>query len=297
MTPLLKRAWFRAAVVLLAAGFVSPLLALWRFAAGSQLYSHLPLIPLLSLYLAWMRRRTRPPAEPGDARLVLLFLTLALASWTGGEFLRFRGGDPTSVLAAGALSFVAFVAAGVSAFSGRARLRHAGAPLAFLVLLAPLPAPWLAAAESFLQSASALGAVGLFRLAGTPVLASGSLLQLPGLWLQVAPECSGIHSTLVLLVTSLFVGCQLYARAWPRVLLAACVIPIGLLRNSVRIFAIGELCLRFGPQMIDSPLHRQGGPLFFVLSLFPLLGCAFWLARHEPVAPARLSRCVPSSLS
>jgi hypothetical protein len=36
-----------------------------------------------------------------------------------------------------------------------------------------------------------------------------------------------------------------------------------------------------GPQMIHSPIHTQGGPVFFVLSLIPFLLLLWWLRRSE----------------
>ncbi len=33
--------------------------------------------------------------------------------------------------------------------------------------------------------------------------------------------------------------------------------------------------------MIDSPIHRRGGPLFFALSLVPLFLLAWWLRGQE----------------
>jgi hypothetical protein len=44
---------------------------------------------------------------------------------------------------------------------------------------------------------------------------------------------------------------------------------------------IGLLCVNVGPQMIHSVIHRRGGPIFFVLSLIPLLLLLWWLHRGE----------------
>jgi len=68
--------------------------------------------------------------------------------------------------------------------------------------------------------------------------------------------------------------------------LVAVVIPLGILRNGFRIFVIGALCVHFGPQMINSPIHRRGGPLFFALSLIPLFLLLWWLRRGD-------TACVP----
>jgi exosortase/archaeosortase family protein len=59
------------------------------------------------------------------------------------------------------------------------------------------------------------------------------------------------------------------------------MIPLGLLRNGFRVFTIGELCVHLGPQMIDSPIHHRGGPIFFALSLIPLFILLVVLQKYE----------------
>jgi exosortase len=118
----------------------------------------------------------------------------------------------------------------------------------------------------------------LLKLSGTPFYREGPVFQLPGIAIQVAEECSGIHSTLVLFITSLLAGNLFLRSSWSRAVLAAAVLPVGILRNGLRICTIALLSVHLGPEMIDSPIHRRGGPVFFVLSLF-LLGILVALLR------------------
>jgi len=62
------------------------------------------------------------------------------------------------------------------------------------------------------------------------------------------------------------------------------VIPLGILRNGFRIFVIGQLCVHIGPQMLYSAIHRQGGPLFFALSLVPFFLLLIVLRKSDRVA-------------
>jgi exosortase/archaeosortase family protein len=136
-----------------------------------------------------------------------------------------------------------------------------------------------------LQSGSALAAAGFFTLTGTVYFQNGLAFQLTDIRLEVAPECSGIHSTLVLFITSLLASYIFLRTPWKRALLALVVIPLGLLRNGFRIFVIGQMCIHMGPQMINSPVHRKGGPLFFVLSLVPLFLLLLILHKSEKSGP------------
>ncbi|MES2692289.1 MAG: archaeosortase/exosortase family protein, partial [Verrucomicrobiota bacterium] len=93
--------------------------------------------------------------------------------------------------------------------------------------------------------------------------------------------CSGIRSTLVLLIVSVLTGYFFLRSPGKRTLLVAVTIPLALARNGFRIWVIGEMCVRLGPEMIDSFIHRRGGPIFFALSLIPLFIFLILLQRKE----------------
>ena len=132
------------------------------------------------------------------------------------------------------------------------------------------------------QSASAEMANLLFHLSGMPFFRVGPVFQLPNITIQVAQECSGIRSSLVLFMTSILAANLFLKTPWRRVALIAIVIPLAILRNGFRILVIGLLCVHLGPQMIHSLIHRRGGPLFFVLSLIPFLFLLWLLRRGRP---------------
>jgi exosortase/archaeosortase family protein len=67
------------------------------------------------------------------------------------------------------------------------------------------------------------------------------------------------------------------------------VVPLGLIRNGFRVFIIGQMCVHWGPQMIDSPVHRKGGPMFFILSLLPLFFMLFLLFKSEKRSPGQMT--------
>ena len=120
-----------------------------------------------------------------------------------------------------------------------------------------------------------------FDLTGTAMVRHGTVFELPGIVLQVAQECSGIHSSWVLFIASLLASHVFLRTRWRKIVLVAFVIPLGIFRNGFRILVIGLLCVHFGPQMIDSVIHHRGGPLFFAVSLVPLFLLVWWLRQQE----------------
>jgi len=141
------------------------------------------------------------------------------------------------------------------------------------------------AVVNWLETASVLASADVsaffFRMTGTPILREGTVFALPTIVIRVAQECSGIRSSWVLFITSLIASDLFLESGWRRTLLVLFVIPLAIVRNAFRILVIGLLCVHIGPEMIDSVIHRRGGPLFFALSLIPLFFFMYWLRHRE----------------
>jgi exosortase C (VPDSG-CTERM-specific) len=166
-------------------------------------------------------------------------------------------------------------------FLGSGTMRTIAFPVGLLIFTVPFPGVLQGWMEWFLQHSSAQAADVLFRMSATPIFRQGLVFELPGFSLEVAPECSGIHSTLVLFITSLLAGHLFLRTPWNRALLTLGVIPLAILRNGLRIFTIGQLCVHVSPDMINSYIHRHGGPIFFALSLIPFFLLLVILRKSE----------------
>ena len=267
---------------LLTVAFIKPLFSLVVHAATTDL-AHILLVPFIFAYLIRLQRKQLPREYISSPGLAAVPLVAGLAA-LGVAWDLPASGWPLShndFLALMALSFVCLLAVGGFLFLGRKWMAAAAFPVAFLIFMVPLPdraAEWLATASKL---ASTEVANLFFSIAGVPVLRDGAMFQLPGIVFEVAQECSGFHSSWVLFMTGLLASHMFLQSSWRRTVLVALVIPLGILRNGFRILVIGLLCVHEGPQMIHSFIHRQGGPVFFVLSLIPLLLLLWWLRKGE----------------
>jgi exosortase C (VPDSG-CTERM-specific) len=275
--------------VFLVVVFGKPLFSLAVYVAGEELHSHILLIPFVSAYLIYIRRHALPRDYSFSVRWALVPLIAGAislaAAWNPGAF-----GRPLSqndYLALMALSFVCFVAAGGFFFLGRKWMAAAAFPFAFLIFMVPMPDRVADFLETASKLASADAASMFFNISGTPVLRDGPFFQLPNITIEVAQECSGIRSSLVLFITSLLAANLFLKTPWRRIVLVAAVIPLGIFRNGLRIVFIGLLCVHFGPEMINSIFHKRGGPPFFVLSLIPLFLLLWWLRRGDAARDQR----------
>ena len=272
---------FSAAALILC--FSVPLYRWAQFALQSSLYSYVLLVPFVSIYLYAMTSK-RPPAPFSSPRSLAVIListgllaisSFAIAAVSGAKLLQ------QDSLALTTLSFVLLLAGICVLALDKISLRRAAFPLLFLLFMVPFPVAMEQAIERALQYGSAPPAFWFFQLAGTPVFRQDLVFGLPGMTLQIAPECSGIRSTIVLFITSLIAGHLFLQSPWKRTILTLAVIPLALLRNGFRVFVIGELCVHISPQMIDSPIHHQGGPIFFALSLIPFSILVFYLIKSD----------------
>lgn len=268
---------------MLVLGFAAVLWRLFTFAMADELFSYIPLMPLVSGYLAWTLKAELPrPSSP--ARLLAAVFFFAGGMALAGYFVLARSAPPPAVensLALGTLAWLLCLAGAGCWFLGGATMRALAFPFCLLLFMLPFPAWVRTAIETALQHGSAAVVDWMFALSGTPFWRAGTRFGLPGITLEVAPECSGIHSTWVLFITSLVAGWVILRRPWKRALLCLAVIPLALLRNGFRVFVIGELCVHVSPRMIDSPIHHHGGPLFFVLSLVPFFLLLYFLSKSE----------------
>ena len=271
--PLETKAFFIVAGLLLLL-WAGPLLKLASLSLRDDLASHTLLIPFISGYLIWLRRdRIRkaiggvrwPAIFPGLAGIAVHALPLSAKDRLSMQIL-------SLCLLLWAVGFATI----------RSRKMHACVfPALFLLFMVPLPAGVVAALESFFQHASADVAFQFIDLSGTAVHREGLVFTMPRIAIEVAPECSGIHSSFVLFVLSLLAGNLFLSSNWKRLFLAAFVVPLGIFRNAFRVFVLSMLCVHVDTSYIDSPLHHQGGPLFFVLSLVPFFFVLVLLKRSE----------------
>src|SRR5205807_8399858 len=130
----------------------------------------------------------------------------------------------------------------------------------FFAFVIPLSEAAVDFLENASKEASAEVANWLFFLTGTSFLRTGTLFQLPGITITVAKECSGIRSSLVLLITSILATNMFLRTTWQRELLVFAVLPLGLLRNGAWILTISLPCVHIGPHMLNSVIPRRCGP-------------------------------------
>ena len=278
--------------------FAMPLAGLARFAWGSELQSHILLIPFISGWLAVRQRHLLSTEGPGSAPawgwgLVAMAGAAAALFYSQSASCAVPSADVSDILSPLILAFVSGAVGLCALAAGRRGLGAMWFPLLMLFFMVPLPTPAVHAVSVQLQEWSADAASAMLGLTGIPLYREGLVFRFPSLVVEVAEECSGIHSSWVLLITGLLAGHLFLGTAWRRIVLVLAVLPIGVLRNGLRVTVISTLTETVDRGIIDGPLHHHGGPIFFVLSLVMLFGVLFALRRGER-RPGTAGQSVPA---
>ncbi len=254
--------------------------SLVRLSLSQDDASYLVLIPIISAVILYLERHEIFRQVSTDVKLggAFLFLTgLAAVAWLLPRNVPSLGLQ----LSGWILALVLLWVSGFAFLFGNAALKAAYFPFLFLLLMVPIPNFLLDRLIFLLEEGSAWITGALFDLVGVPALREGLVFHLAKVSIEVAKECSGIRSSMALLILALLVAHFQLRSFWNKVLFVACGLFMMILKNGVRIATLTLLAVYVNPDFLFGRLHHQGGVFFFVLALLLLLPLLFLLQRSE----------------
>jgi exosortase len=275
--------WFLFLLAVTALALRSPLAALVRLSLDDERYSYVALIPVMTLSLVLLGRKTvflNPQYCPAIG-IPIMALGTALA-----VLAPLHHDLSASVMEIVLISIGAFIL-----IFGRGAFMAAGFPIGFLFLMIPVPATALNHLVSFLQYSSAYMSEALFKALTIPALRQGLTISLPGIDIQVAEQCSGIRSSTALVIASSLAG-YIFLHATPnRLFLVLITIPVVIFKNAVRIVTLSGLALYVDRGFLFGRLHHFGGLCFSLLDLAIVIPLVLHLQKSEA---RRLTRHIPA---
>jgi exosortase len=251
-------------------------------------YSHGFIILPIAGYLVWQRRDrlAAEPLMPALSGLVVIAVSLAtlLVGTAGIEFFLMR----TSAIgvAAGAILFVA----------GWGWLRILRFPLAFTLLMIPIPAIVFYRIAFPLQLLATRFGVAVLQLGDIPVLREGNVIMLTQTTLEVAEACSGIRSLVSLFTLAVLYGYFSETRRIPRLLIAFSSIPIAIMMNGLRVAGTGIAAHHIGAAAASGFLHTFSGWLVFLASFGALTAVVAGVRRLPGVGASNSLRISKAAL-
>jgi exosortase len=256
-----------------------PLLNTFTLAASDDRYTHILLILPLTVALIfqdWKEHSFQSELWTRSAAVLLISLVVSGFGWR-----QRLAGSPDAGLALEVAGLVLWWIASFILCFGRAALRTFRFPLLFLLWMIPVPPSILDQIVGVLQRESAVASQFLFSIFSVPVSRQGTTLLIPGLTIEISPECSSIRSSLMLLVTTMVLAQVLLRSPWRKALVVLFAFPLTVAKNGLRIFTIGMLATRVDESFLTGRLHRQGGIIFFLVALGLIFLLLWGLRRGE----------------
>jgi exosortase len=279
-SPLSRGGGFAFYSLLIIAIFYTPITDLVALSLSSELYSHVLLIPFISGYFLYTDRKAifsnNCYSAAGGIAIAISAITIYLSIKTLDHRL-----EPNNYLSLAIFSWLFLWLAGFLLFFGAKAFRAALFPLLFLAIIIPIPTFIVDKIIYSLQKNSAEASYYIFKLTGVPIFREGLVFHLPGVSVEVAKECSGIRSSIALLITSILAGHMFLKTSWRRLVLVLLVFPLAILKNSMRIVTLSLLGAYVDISFLtNSLLHKKGGILFFIMALI-IFAPIFWLLKRS----------------
>ena len=226
-------------------------------------YSHGFLVPLIAVGLAWHKRaelQTIPitPAYTGLALMAASLVVYATGIIGADLFLQ-------------RISMVSMVAGATIYVTGWRMFAAVIFPVAYLLLMVPLPGIIFNSIAFPLQLLAAQIATDVMQSFGIPVFREGNLMHLANTSLDVEEACSGIRSLISLTALGTLYAYFTESHWLRRLLIVAMIVPIAIVANVFRVTVTGLLAHYVS---VDAALsvHTVGGLAVFVLATLMLLG-------------------------
>jgi len=258
-----------------------PLQNLFSSRSNNEYYSHIFLIPFVSAYLIYLKRKSILSSatysiKAGVAVMISGFIFYGIGS--SPTMVMLNQNDRSSLLIFSALLF--WIGSFILLY-GMKNFRETLFPFLFLGFMIPLPSVIMDKAIFLLQSGSTELVNVFFKLTGLAFIRENFVFHLPGISIEVARECSGIRSSMALLITGVLAAYLFLDTNWRRLLLLLSIFPLVILKNGIRILTLSLLAIYVDERILTHGfLHKSGGFAFYIPVLI-ILGLLLWILRKQ----------------
>ena len=240
---------------------------------GNDYYSHGPLVPVISAFLAWRLWVRWPPdkRQIKPATIGIVPVGIGTAVYLAALFQR--------AYFIAALAMILIIAGLVWFLLGTAALRRFAFPIGFLLFMVPLPFIEPLSVPLALLTGAVSAAV--VRLLGVPIVVNGAQISLPNAELVVGAQCSGLRSIVTLMTLVALVVFLVEGAWWKKLLLALSSIVIAAFGNVMRVASLLVVANTWGAEAAFKYYHDYSGIVFFLSALALLLLFSWVLGCRE----------------
>lgn len=237
-----------------------------RYVASDSYYSHGFLIPLVSGFLVWSKKRDLRSSIPKYSSGGLWIISFALLLHITGTLVHFYFISGTSLF---------FFILGTTLFLyGKNITKKILFPLIFLIFMIPLPLPIISAILFPMKVFVVKVSSQIIRMIEIPIYFEGFNVHLSKGTLLIGNPCSGLRSLIAFLAMSTLIGYLKASSVKKWILILLLSIPIGFFSNIVRTVSLILVANRWGTEASspDHWFHDFSGMAVFAVGLAMLLG-------------------------
>lgn len=237
-----------------------------RWTENDTYYSHGFLVPLISVFIVWLKRSQLSglKIEPDKSGWIFfmsgLFIHILSAFWR----VYFSSGFSLILILIGLiqLSF------------GKEFLKRLTFPVLFLVFMIPLPLVAIAGISFRLKILAAQIATFIVNKLGIPAIRDGSVISTRHSYLVVEDPCSGVRSLIALIALGALIAYFSNISKVKKSILFLSSIPIAIASNIVRIVSLTLISEIYGAQYASGLFHDIMGIFVFVFAFLALMSVA-----------------------
>lgn len=233
-----------------------------RWSATDTYYSHGFLVPFISVFLVWQKRKVlaKIPLKPDALGWIFFGVGLTIHGVSVLWNIGFTSG----------FSLILVIIGMVLLFFGREYLRQLMFPILFLAFMVPLPEVAIANLSFRLKIFAAQIATFIARWLGVPAIREGSMIHTRHANLMVEDPCSGIRSLIALIALGALMAYYSNLSKIKRGVVFVSSIPIAVGTNVIRIISLLFISEIYGQQYATGVVHDTLGILVFVIAFVAL---------------------------
>jgi len=248
---------FAGLIIILA--YVPTIIWMWdRWFARDSYYSHGILIPIVTGFLIWQKRKD------------LMVMKWVRSGWGMpliiiGVFMHLFGSLMRVYFISGFSMLLCFIGL-ILYFYGSAVFKKILFPICFLVFMIPVPLIIITNISFKMKIFAAEIATTILNNSGIPAVREGSLIRMQHAQVIVDDVCSGLRSLISLMALGSIFAYWMKSVMVRRYLLFFLTIPIAIITNVCRIIFLSSVAEIWGSQYAGGFLHDFSGFLVFALA-------------------------------
>jgi len=232
-----------------------------RWTAADTAFSHGFLVPFISVFIIWKKRKQLSELTINPDLSGWLFFTLGISIHMISALWQ--------VYFSSGFSLILVLTGLVLLFLGKEFLRQILFSILFLALMVPLPIITIANLSFHLKIFATQIATILVNTLGIQAVRDGSIIKTAHSYLVVTDACSGIRSLITLIAMGILIAYFNNMAKPKKVILFLSSIPLAIIANVIRITSLSLVNEAYGAKLATGVFHNIMGILVF---LFAFLG-------------------------